>query len=119
VLRQLAAWFHDYNEHHLHRGLGMRSPSPGGPQEGIDTMRRLREDERTMHIPTVVCRRVERSTDDLVDHDGRSETLGARTYSPEEILLLSQELVTASQASAVGRRAGPGSVRFLDAHTGT
>jgi putative transposase len=26
VLRQLGAWFHDYNEHHPHRGLGMRSP---------------------------------------------------------------------------------------------
>lgn len=26
VLRALTAWFDDYNEHHPHRGLGMRSP---------------------------------------------------------------------------------------------
>jgi putative transposase len=26
VLRELAAWFEDYNEHHPHRGLGMKSP---------------------------------------------------------------------------------------------
>jgi putative transposase len=26
VLRQLGAWFEDYNDHHPHRGLGMRSP---------------------------------------------------------------------------------------------
>ncbi|MFO0674619.1 MAG: integrase core domain-containing protein, partial [Polyangiaceae bacterium] len=26
VLRALAAWSDDYNEHHPHRGLGMRSP---------------------------------------------------------------------------------------------
>lgn len=26
VLRDIAAWFADYNEHHPHRALGMRSP---------------------------------------------------------------------------------------------
>ena len=26
VLRALAAWFNDYNDHHPHRGLGMKSP---------------------------------------------------------------------------------------------
>lgn len=26
VLGQLPAWFHDYNQHHPHRGLGMKSP---------------------------------------------------------------------------------------------
>lgn len=26
VIRELAGWFDDYNEHHPHRGLGMRSP---------------------------------------------------------------------------------------------
>ena len=26
VLRALAEWFRDYNDHHPHRGLGMRSP---------------------------------------------------------------------------------------------
>jgi transposase InsO family protein len=26
VLRQLGAWFDDYNDHHPHRGLGMKSP---------------------------------------------------------------------------------------------
>ena len=26
VLRALAAWFADYNDHHPHSGLGMRSP---------------------------------------------------------------------------------------------